>query len=423
MCIAVMSWCMWLIVTVILLYLLRNIYLPVPVALYGKYYSKRGPWYFEKRAVFTLLMKLRKWKVERNASQSDAAGYGVRSRDKIEDMDRAQKLDNTPKAVDAVYFNGSNKDGAYIITAVSRRPKKVAQLVLFLYIPDVGLFQLPEHPDSTVYECNPDRHEAGGLCIEVVTPMKEWKITYNGKLRKGPRNEWSDDDTDLVTAKFEFIWISYTDIYDFDVDQHPDTIIDAVAKQPWSREFFRLLRDAHQTHYEQFGEWKGKVQLEGHNDIELNMKGMRDHSYGKHREWGDFHRYGIHMIHLEDGTSINLGKICLPETLSDLSIGYVMNTKGKKEAISWTDMDLPTLGEEGIPPKEYQVNFLAGEKKYNMKVQVHRAPIFYMGFGWEARIYEQMVSVNVNGQKGRGIAEFLYRYYLGCPRDAQLSFD
>ncbi|XP_070560362.1 uncharacterized protein [Ptychodera flava] len=410
--------------SIVFLYFLRNLYLPEPVALYGQY-AQPGPWYWEKRGIFLLLLKLRKWRAERDQQKASGggAGYGVRSKSNVAEMECAQKLPSTPKAVDAVYFNGSNENGAYIVTALSRRPKNVAQIVLFLNIPEVGLFQLPEHPDSTVYECDPDAHDAGGLKLKCTTPMKEWKIEYDGKLRKGPRDEWKDDDEGLVDAKLEFTWTAYTDFYDFDVDQAPETISDAIAKQQWSREFFKTLKDSHQTHYEQFGEWKGTVQIDGKEAMNLTFKGMRDHSYGKRREWGDFHRYGIHMIHLQDGTSINLGKICLPETLSDLSIGYIMTPDGQKKSITSTDMSLPKLGEDGVPPKSYEVTFAVGEEKYNMQVDVKLAPIFYMGFNWEAKIYEQMISVNVNGQKGYGIAEFLYRWYLGCPRQAKESFD
>ncbi|XP_077994831.1 uncharacterized protein LOC144448454 [Glandiceps talaboti] len=419
-----MSWFLWFFFTAIFLYFLRNLYLPEAVALYGKY-ARRGPWYWEKRGIFLLLLKLRKYRAEKDDAKASegGAGYGVKSKSDVKDMDCAQKLESTPKAVDAVYFNGSNEDGAYIVTALSRRPKNVAQMVLFVKLPGGDLFQLPEHPDSTVYNCNPDEHDAGGLKLECVTPMKQWKITYNGKLRKGPRDEWKDDEEGLVDAKFDFTWTAYTEYYDFDVDQHPATISDAVAKEQWSREFFKTLKDAHQTHYEQFGEWIGTVEINGQKKIDLTMRGMRDHSYGKRREWGDFHRYGIHMVHLADGTSINLGKICIPGMLSDLSIGYVMNGSGKKDAISSTTMSLPELGEDGIPTKNYEVSFVAGEENYKMQVEVLHAPIFYMGFDWEAKIFEQMIKVNVNGQKGYGIAEFLYRWYLGSPRTAEEKFD
>ena len=44
---------------------------------------------------------------------------------------------------------------------------------------------------------------------------------------------------------------------------------------------YMLFNRAHQTHYEQFGEITGRVNVEGHGNIDLNVSGVRDHSYGK----------------------------------------------------------------------------------------------------------------------------------------------
>ena len=62
------------------------------------------------------------------------------------------------QAVDAVYFNGSNKDGVYVVTAIARRPNQVANVLTYLVLPGVGVLQLPEHPATTLEECDPGKH-------------------------------------------------------------------------------------------------------------------------------------------------------------------------------------------------------------------------------------------------------------------------
>ena len=37
----------------------------------------------------------------------------------------------------------------------------------------------------------------------------------------------------------------------------------------------------HQTHYEQFGDTRGTVHIEGMDDVKVDIRGVRDHSYGK----------------------------------------------------------------------------------------------------------------------------------------------
>lgn len=52
-----------------------------------------------------------------------------------------------------------------------------------------------------------------------------------------------------------------------------------------------------------------------------------------------------------------------------------------------------------------------------MQVQVEEAPIFYIGWEWEARIHERMCKFTVNGVPGWGISEFMYRNMTGRPEE------
>ena len=40
---------------------------------------------------------------------------------------------------------------------------------------------------------------------------------------------------------------------------------------------------AHQTHYEQFGIISGEVKIEGHGTRQVQLRGVRDHSYGRQK--------------------------------------------------------------------------------------------------------------------------------------------
>ena len=50
-----------------------------------------------------------------------------------------------------------------------------------------------------------------------------------------------------------------------------------------------LCNRHHQTHYEQGGELRGYIQVNGHPEKRVIMKSLRDHSYGI-RKWTRFHR-------------------------------------------------------------------------------------------------------------------------------------
>ena len=41
------------------------------------------------------------------------------------------------------------------------------------------------------------------------------------------------------------------------------TVARAMAREPWSREYFDRLKAAHQNHYEQFGDVRGVIEVDG----------------------------------------------------------------------------------------------------------------------------------------------------------------
>jgi hypothetical protein len=340
----------------------------------------------------------------------------MRSRSNEEDMDCAQQLaEDHPKAVDAVYFNGANQDGWYFVAATARRHEGLVQTLLYIRIPGIGLLELPSLPDTSVKGDKEMVYSAGGLVIEPVEPMKQWRLTFAGSLRLLERSSHDEGDSPkIVAVNFQLDWKAITRYFDFDTDLHPNALCDGIAREPWSRTFFDNLQIAHQTHYEQFGEIRGVVNIDGHKPVQLNVTGVRDHSYGNLRDWSDLHRYAIQYVHLTDGTSICVGNICMPRTMSRLVIGYVFHTDGKMDAVDSNDVYLEKLGEDGNDPIDCTLNFSAGGVKYQLEIHVVDRPIFYMGKEWESRIHERMCTYRLNGYRtGYGISEWCYRNVAG----------
>ena len=87
------------------------------------------------------------------------------------------------QATDCMYFNGLDANGTYVITRIARRHGRKAEIWLSLNVPGIGFFQSPIHPDTNVYNVDPDVYCAGGLKYECLEPMKRWHITFNGPMR------------------------------------------------------------------------------------------------------------------------------------------------------------------------------------------------------------------------------------------------
>ena len=52
---------------------------------------------------------------------------------------------------------------------------------LLFQIPGIGLLELPSLPDTSLTADKNMAYAAGGLLIEVVEPMKKWKLSFSGK--------------------------------------------------------------------------------------------------------------------------------------------------------------------------------------------------------------------------------------------------
>ena len=55
--------------------------------------------------------------------------------------------------------------------------------MLTFQLPGIGFLQSPFHPDTAVYNTDPDIFSAGGLMFECIEPMRRWKVYFNGLLR------------------------------------------------------------------------------------------------------------------------------------------------------------------------------------------------------------------------------------------------
>ncbi|GFR86480.1 hypothetical protein ElyMa_006053600 [Elysia marginata] len=236
--------------------------------------------------------------------------------------------------------------------------------------------------------------------------MEAWSIAYDGPMRKADTGE-------TVHASFNLLWKATTKIFDFDTDIHPHAMAAAIAREQWSKEFFKTLKKSHQTHYEQFGEISGVVHVDGHPDQSIKVQGVRDHSYGNIRDWRSIHRYALNYAYLEDGSAVFIGTICMPSMLKRLDFGYVFHPNGTMDTAEKSDFEFYNWGDDGEAPEYFEVNFVAGGKNYTMKCSRVEVFYFYMGKDWDSKVHERVCNYTVNGVKGWGISEWDYRNYAG----------
>ncbi|XP_044271324.1 uncharacterized protein LOC123015587 isoform X2 [Tribolium madens] len=367
-----------------------------PPAILNIYQRPNGFFWFKFIFMFTVL-SLKK------------LAHKFKKRKEIEEinvLDRPQNLSAHPKAIDAVYFNGANKNGDYLVVGTARRKKKLVDGFLYLLIKNsgLGLLETPKLPGTALYQTEEiGEYEAEGLKISPQEPMRKWKISYEGKMKRFENRK------EFVDVKIEAEWSSTLPYFNFDSDMDPWAMAKSMAYEKFSREYFENLKANHQTHYEQHGDIKGVAIINGRS-FKININAVRDHSFGLQREWRNFHRYGLHFVTAENGDRFNVGKICLPISFSRLTIGYVYSAKEDKiHPVRSCDLELYQHGEGGDPPEDYAFSFEAGKKRYLMQVNVLHSPHFYISKDWESKVVERLCTFEINGMKGWGAAEWQYR--------------
>ncbi|XP_022918645.2 uncharacterized protein [Onthophagus taurus] len=325
-------------------------------------------------------------------------------------QDGPQPLKDSELAVDAVFFNGANSKGDYFIIATARRSNKLVDGFIYLKINDskLGLLESPKLPSTALYQLEETQeYKAEGIEISVIEPMKIWKIKYNGKMKSADnRSKW-------YNVKIVGEFVSKLPPYNVDVDMDPFMMAKALAVEPWSRDFFRTLNETHQMHYEQFGDMLTEVEIDG-KPFNLKINVCRDHSFASKREWRIFHRYALHFITVENGDRIMIGVVSMPVAISCFSMGFVYSSiEQKMYPIENCDLVLHQHGENGEAPFDYGFSIYAGHKSYVIKVHVKESPHFYISKDWEAKLFERLCTFKVNGLKGWGGSEWMYRNIEG----------
>ncbi|XP_018577776.2 uncharacterized protein LOC108916064 [Anoplophora glabripennis] len=326
------------------------------------------------------------------------------------DIEKPQKLSHHEKAIDAIYLNGANKQGDYLVVGTARRKNLLVDGFLYLKINDsnLGVLESPKLPGTALYKTDySEEYSAEGIEITPVEPMRKWRLTFRGKMKEnGDRNKVHD-------VSIDGIWSSDLPYFNFDNDMDPLCMAKSMAYEKFSRTYFNVLNANHQTHYEQFGILQASVKIDNKN-YDIQLETVRDHSFGVHREWRQFKRYGLHFFSTQKGDRFSLGQICLPINFSRLTVGYIYLAKDKKiYSVQDCDLELYQHGHFGTPPRDYAFSFTAGNKKYVVKVNVIDSPYFYISKDWEAKIFESLCEFEVNGVKGWGAAEWQYRNIEG----------
>lgn len=139
-----------------------------------------------------------------------------------------------------MYFNAADCTGDHFVVGTARRKNKLVDGFVYLKInvPGLGLLESPKLPDTALYQENEaEEFAAEGIKITPIEPMKKWKITYKGKMKK------FDNNKEVFDVKIDATWTSFLPYFNFDKHMDPLMMAKSLAKEQWSRTYFNTLKE------------------------------------------------------------------------------------------------------------------------------------------------------------------------------------
>ncbi|XP_022256054.1 uncharacterized protein LOC106470801 isoform X2 [Limulus polyphemus] len=340
-----------------------------------------------------------------------AIKFGVIPSEEERNLENPRQLKNVYD-FDEIFFCGFNSGGDSIILRMTRRGSNEAGVQFYLkYAATNDIYQLPFHPETNVLYRERDGFSAAGFRIRCLNPIRNWRISYNGLLRKiTPAGDRVQED---VHVKFSFIWAVTSLPFDFKIDFCPRLLSQDLANCTWNRGFPTYERITKiQDRYDQWGQWRGTVHFEDQEDKEMLLWGM------KSRQSGSIDRtiYGryIHLYGwMKDGMTFNISLVPLSSFCTHLRCGYIVHPNHNVYPLQGCDLTLPSTGQLW---SEWTITCLAGDKLYKISITLGEESFrSFVGSQWEHREYTRLANFSIQDELGKGVVMYGERNEIPRP--------
>ncbi len=281
---------------------------------------------------------------------------GKKRRIPVEELEMRHHRNDVPGFNDSSYFAGLSPDGFSFVTRQSFRTGKPDENWLKVDVPGEGVWGF----ENRAMEEGAGFRQ-GALEWKCIKPGKTWKIYFKGAVKQAGEDR---------QIEMDLMWEAASQIVDFDrMATNPGHVALQVAREKWSRRYFKRLGELRQVHYEQAGSITGVIKWDGIAH-QVDLRGVRDHSYGA-RQWEDWDRHFWYLGLLEDGRFFNFSMVRY-DFVKDLQAGFIVGEKEQLtidrlpyfDDLDWKEMlpkflSLPVSEQKDLPEKTLRVNMKA----------------------------------------------------------------
>lgn len=314
-------------------------------------------------------------------------GRSLKERDlSLDELETRHSDPETSLFNDSSYFLGRGEDGSSFIVRMAFRNGRDPEYWLSFHLPGSGTYVLKD------LDCKMSPgFNMGKLQFSCLEPGKKWQISYSGSIEKGGTVHKLD-----LNLLFE----GTRPLVNFKNISKPSDIAPVIAREKWTKEFLKSLREIKKVHLEQGGAIGGTIRLDGveHN---VDWRSVRDHSWGT-RSWKTWKRHVWLGGMLDNGEAFNLSMISYG-FLGQLSAGYI--TKGDKLSYFSALPPMDSFASAPLIPKKTVIEFRSRDGVlHKLEVNIARAYDFTMDGVYF--IHEGMGDFVLDGIPGMGVAEF-----------------
>ena len=270
------------------------------------------------------------------------------------------------------YFSAHGQDGQSMFFRYAERGRAIREVWFSYFV--AGKLVYSNKQDLF----GKDDCPATVRCVETA---KLWTLGYQGE-----------------EVDFQATFTSVRPIFDFTYDADANVMAGFLAKEKWTKSFFKGLQSNSQCHQEQHGNLQATLRYQD-KTYTLDGIAIRDHSYGP-RVWSYMNRHVWILALLDNGNALNASYVSYPY-IHELQSGYFDQLGGDcRKVCSLTPMK--ELAVSGVFPFSVLLND-------GTRLDVHCQKSIGIDYAFENgayRLNEGIAEFTVDGVHGRGIVEF-----------------
>lgn len=264
---------------------------------------------------------------------------------------------------DGIHFVGISSDKHMIDVCINKIEENMALVWVYLKLPDGSIFKFPFGDTRKAYIASENMFSSSGLQIKCLSPLRKWRISFNGILQKF--NSQIEKDDELTHVRFSFIWLAMSGVQEQNFAYTQNDLAKAFMNKSYSLSE-KDLKCVHelQNRYDQWGQMMGTIMLNGESEKELYFWSIRTRIMDSPL-WNKDIVYTKLYIYFMDGIPLKVESVSIAQFISNLTSGFSITPYGGIKSISHNTFNMDLIKEN---QKEIKFSYIINGKNKNIQI-------------------------------------------------------